>query len=254
MKKVMTLALALVMLLSLAACGGSSSAPSATAAPKEAAAPAPTKAPTPEPTEAPAAEWEVVSTGVETWTSSIGTPWIRAWVEIENTGDLPLYLGSTSFDIEDENGKLLDTLGTVNGFPQVLLPGERGVYEESTMAEDGMPKEGMSVYSRLNVTEAKVDCVRLDVSDFEVKADKYKQIKGMGRIVNGTGEEQSLVYVAALLYDADGTYLGTVWTILSDKIPDGEKQGFETMAAEFPLNLNAVASWAVYAYPYHFQF
>ncbi|MBR2697408.1 MAG: hypothetical protein IKE76_02365, partial [Clostridia bacterium] len=81
----------------------------------------------------PGAHWEEVSSGVKVWTNSIGTAWVHAWVEIRNTGDVPLFLSSGSMDIEDADGGLCQTLKSVSGYPQVLMPGEVGVFDECTM-------------------------------------------------------------------------------------------------------------------------
>lgn len=261
MRKVITFALILCLVFA-AGCGGSS-APASAAPAENAAQPAAetksepdlTEAPETEPEPATAEAWETVSSGVVTWTNSIGTNWARAWVEIENTGSAPLFLESTTFDLEDPDGKLVKSLSLVSGYPQVLLPGERGVYEEETTLDDGDIPEGMTVYSRLGVVPAKAGCVRLDVPEFELKDDSMMGLKMTGRAVNNTDEDQSLVYVAALLYDADDTYLGTLWTILDSDVPAGEKQGFEHSDLD-QLNLSAadVDHWLVYAYPNQFQF
>lgn len=245
MRKALALALSVCFVFA-AGCGGSSAPEEKTAPP--AAAPA-TEAP------APAEAWETVSSGVKTWTNSIGSNWARAWVEIENTGSVPLYLESTTFDLEGPDGKLVKSLSMVSGYPQVLMPGERGVYEEETTLDKGELPETLTVYSRLDVVPATVECVRLDVSELEITDASTTGLRMTGRVVNTTGEERSLVYVAALLYAADGTYLGTMWTILDGAVPAGEKQGFERGdLGQLNLSAEDIDHWTAYAYPNQFQF
>lgn len=256
MKKLLISLFVLSLIFSLAACGGSSAPAQAPA--KEAAAPtaapteAPTPEPTPEPTPAPAAAWEVAASGVDQ-RDSYGTKWVRAWALIENTGDLPLYLESANLDIEDGDGKLVQSMSLVSAFPQVILPGQRAAYEEETVAADGLPKDGLSIYSRYGVSEAGVEPSALEVRELEVYDASYGGVQARGRVFNvSEDQEYSMIYAAVLCFDADGGYLGTLWTILDGELPAGERQGFETMASEW-FKAADVASTEAYAYAYQYQ-
>jgi len=209
-----------------------------------------------DPVPEPGAHWEEVSSGVVVWKSSTGNRRVHVWIELKNTGDVPLYLKSTSVDLENGEGDLCQTLGSVTGFPQVLLPGETGVYDEVTLADDELPDDGMTIYCRPKIEEAKVPCVRYDVTGFKVSTDsKFKWTKGKGRIENNTGElADGIIAAAALCYDGDGNYLGILRTYVTDDIPDGERQGFETMQADWPVTADDIASTVVYCYPQQFQF
>ena len=234
MKKTLSFVLALLMILSV----------TAFAADEE-------EAFTPE----PGAHWEEVSSGVKVWINSIGTAWVHAWVEIRNTGDVPLYLSSGSMDIEDADGGLCQTLKSVSGYPQVLMPGEVGVFDECTMADEGLPTEGLSIYFRPPVEEAKVKPVRYDVTGVKVSTDKYKRTTAKGRVENNTDElADGIISVAVLCYDKDGSYLGILRTYLSDDIPAGERQGFETMSADWPVTADDIAETVAFCYPHQFQF
>jgi hypothetical protein len=203
----------------------------------------------------PGAHWEEVSSGVKVWKNSIGSKWVHAWIEIRNTGTEPLYLSSASMDLEDAAGDFAQTLKSVNPFPQILMPGEVGVYDECTLADDDLPMKDLTVTSRLDVEPAKRSCIRYDVSSLKIKTDKYKQTKATGRVENGTDETaDGMIYVAVLCYNKKGAYLGTLWTIVTDDIPAGDRQGFETMGADFEVKAEDVASTVAYAYPYQFQF
>lgn len=209
--------------------------------------------PTAEPVEGPS--WEEVSRGVKVWKNSIGTLWVHAWVEIRNNGTEPLYLSSTSLDIENADGDLLQTLKNVSGYPQVLMPGEVGVYDECTLADDELPEKGLTVTGRLKIEQSKVECIRYDITGFKVKTDKYKQTTGKGRVENNTEDPaDGFIYACALCYNAKGNYIGLLYTIVTDEIPAGERQGFETMSASWKVKDKDIAETITYAYPQQYQF
>lgn len=203
----------------------------------------------------PGAHWEEVSSGVKVWTSSTGNRRVHVWIEIRNTGDTPLFLSSTSIDLEDADGGLCQTLSSVNGFPQVLMPGETGVYDDVVMADDELPDDGLSIYCRPKISEAKVPCVRYDVTGVKISTDKYKRTTAKGRVENNTDEPaDGIISVAVLCYDKDGSYLGILRTYLTDDIPAGERQGFETMSADWPVTADDIAETVAFCYPQQFQF
>ena len=254
-KKLCTLLLAFVIVLTVAGCGSSAETPN-TDAP---AAPAaePTTEPTTEPTEAPKAEaaWDITGSGVETEVNSIGTTWFKAWYLVENTGDLPLYLDTVDVDIETESGQMVKKISMMSAYPQVLLPGETGAYFETGTLDDGTETEGLKLHGQIVPAEAKVDCVRYEVEGTEIKADAAYGAKLLGRVVNGTDTDtEGMVYIAALCYDADGAFLGAMFTILTDPIPANDYAGFEMTPFGVNIPAESIAETVVFAYPHQFQF
>ena len=77
----------------------------------------------------------------------------------------------------------------------------------------------------------------------------------MGRVTNTTEAEVSVVYVAAILYDASGAPIGVLSTVLTD-LPAGEPMGFEAASLSLPPDVTAelVENYTIYAYPVQFQF
>ena len=93
-----------------------------------------------EPTDEPApagTAYEVTYTNAIVYKNSIGSVWVHAIVQLENTGTDPLYLSSSTIDLEDADEHLVKTLDLVSAYPEVLLPGETALLvEDTTLDED----------------------------------------------------------------------------------------------------------------------
>jgi len=198
---------------------------------------------------------EITYTNVRTYTDSIGTTWAQVIVEIENTGTSDLYLSSGGYDLEDESGKLITSSTMVSTYPEVISPGEKAYMYEENMLDN--PVEGkLTVVPRPSVEKAKVDNIRFNVTDVEISESQYGQLKAIGRVENTTQEDQSMVYIALILKDANGVPIGQIFTILTDDLPAGEKIGFEATAMSLPddVTVDAIANYDVFAYPMQMQF
>lgn len=202
-----------------------------------------------------AVAYEITDSRAVLWKDSIGTTWVQTIVEILNTGSEPLYLDSGSYDLEDSEGKLIASQSYVSTYPNVLAPGEKGyMYEETTL--DKEVDGELTVIPRVDVKEAKVNLVRLPVTDTEISDGSYGGLDMLGRVENNTDETQSSVYVVAFLYDEAGACIGQMFTILMDDLAAGEKVGFEMASFSIPdtVTASAVADYVVYAFPYQYQF
>lgn len=197
-------------------------------------------------------EYSIGETSVLVWESSIGTSWIRVAVPVKNTGTVNLFLKNSTIDIENADGSLAATLNMVSVNPQIIAPGETAYYFEET-TYNGASTEGLKVVPHVKADKAKVDLIRLDVSDLQIINDTFGA-KIMGRVENTTGEEQALVYIVANIFDKDGKLLGQQFTILTDKLPAGEKIGFETSSLSSQLSSSNIATYEVIAFPYQYQF
>lgn len=259
--KLLSLLLALLLLVSLTACGGGDSA-EAPAAPAEDEQPEvetqdpEAEAPAPEATQDEAA-YEISHVGNRLYTNSIGTTWSQTIIAIENTGTKNLYLSSGAYDLEDANGALVAAQSYVSAFPDVLQPGEKGWLYEETTIENVSPDAALTVLPRENVDEAKVECIRLPVTDFALSDDELFGLKALGRVENNTGDDiEGMLYIAAGLYDEAGAPIAVLFTILPDPLPAGEKIGFELTGFALPEDITTanVADYVVYAYPLQMQF
>ncbi len=200
--------------------------------------------------------YEVVYTKGTVYTNSIGTTWIQIIVQIENTGSEALYLKSSSVDLEDADGKLVDTKTYISAYPEVLLPGETAVLEEDTTLDSDPGVSELKVIPHLDIVKAKVECIRYTVSETSLSTDKYGELKMTGRVENNTAEAESMVYVVANLYDAEHHAIGQLFTILTNELKPGEKVGFSLSCLSAPDSLteDSVASYEVFSFPVQFQF
>lgn len=199
---------------------------------------------------------EIVYSTAEAYKNSIGTVWVQAVVQIKNTGSVPLYLDASSMDIENAEGKLIKTLGMCSVYPQVIAAGETALIVEQTTL-DSDPGDGeLKVIAHYEAKKAKVDCIRLTVSEEELTEDQFFGLKMKGRVENNTTEAQKLVYVVANLYDANDRAIGQLTTILTNELKSGEKVGFElsTLSAPDSLTKDSVARFEVFAFPFQYQF
>lgn len=198
-------------------------------------------------------KYEVGEGIITTWTNSIGSTWIRVAIPVTNTGDVNLYLSSGSIDIENSSGSLEDTLKLVSAYPQILRPGETAYYFDET-SYDGQETTDLKAIPHVDVKKAKVDCIRYSVSDIQIKDTDYFGAKVSGRVENTTDTEDSMIYIVANLFDANGVLIGQQFTILSESLAPGEKIGFETSSLSDNISADQVASYEIFAYPNQYQF
>lgn len=199
--------------------------------------------------------YEITDSRARIWTNRIGSVWVQTIIEIKNTGTTNLYLSSGSYDLEDASGKLVASQKMVSAYPNVLAPGEKGyMYEETTLNEavDGE----LTVLPHEDVEEATVDLIRFPVTDVEISNDTYGSVKMLGRIENTSDEEESMIYIVAFLYDANGSCIGQMFTILLEDLAAGDKIGFEMSGFSLPddITTETIADFVIYAYPMQYQF
>lgn len=203
------------------------------------------------PTIKASSDWELGQVSLFTWTNSIGSEWIQASVPVKNISDHNLYLESGSFDYEDSTGHLVDTRTMVSGYPQVLAPGETGVYYESTTFTGA--KSVASMVPHVKIKDAKIDLVRYDVLDVSLKEDMMG-LTVTGRVQNNTSETGSMVYVVINLYDNGDNLVAQVMSILPDKLNPGDLVGFSASELGGRMDVaSQIATYEAFAFPYEFQ-
>ena len=80
-------------------------------------------------------KYEVGTATIDSWTNSIGSSWVKIAVPVKNTGDVDIYLGDMSADIESSNGSLLKTKSMINAYPDYIKPGETAYYYGETTVD-----------------------------------------------------------------------------------------------------------------------
>jgi len=197
-------------------------------------------------------KYELGNATIDSWTNSINSTWVKVAVPVTNTGDIDIYLGDSSIDIESKSGSLLKTKSYINGYPEYLKPGETGYYyEEFTVDFD---TTGIKAIPHVDVEKASNAVIRYDISDVSITADNYGGIKVMGRVENKTSQKGSLVYVAANLFDSNGKLICNCFTILENDLKVGDKVGFTCSPFAYDdIKPEDVAKYEIYAYPTQFN-
>lgn len=204
-------------------------------------------------TAAPVANYEVGEAKVTTKVDSIKTTWVYVSIPIKNTGDTNLYLSTCSVDIENSAGALQQVMKRVGAYPQVLKPGEIGYYYDGT-TYDGTETEGLKAVPHVDIKPAKVDCVRLAVSELQLKEEEYGGVGVMGRVENTTDKDQTLVHLVAFLYGEKDELLRVETSLLTDTVVKGDKIGFEISGLLNDLKASDITRFEVYVYPTQYQF
>ena len=187
-------------------------------------------------------------------TNSLGIVWMEGFVVVENTGTTNLYLESGSFDIEDENGKIVGSQSYVNVYPSVIAPGERAVYYDSFSLDYIDVNKTYKIVPKIDVERARVPLLRMNVTETSIKEDAFGGIDIVGRVENTTNEEQTLYKVIAFLYDKNDKIIGIIYTY-PDKLAAGDKIGFEISHFSYKdIAFEDIARFEVIAQPFQTQF
>lgn len=167
---------------------------------------------------------ELVDVTTKVFTNSIGTTWVVGIATVKNTGNCDLYISNAGMDIETADGKLVDTMTLASATPTVISPGETTIiYGEQSVSADGDYK----VVPTYKAVEAKIPNTRYEVSDVSLSEDDFMgTLEVVGRVENGGDEDQSMIRIAIILYDADNKIIGVMSTY-SDEIPAGSKGTFK---------------------------
>jgi hypothetical protein len=255
MKKAVFLVMAVFLSATLFGCGGGGSQDQAapggsTTASSETEGD--TTATTPTESEA----YEITYQNAYLTADSIGSVWVHAIAEVTNTGTLPLYLNSGKFDLETADGSLLDSMDMVSSYPLIIQPGEKGYYTADTTVDDVSADTAVQIVPHVDIEKATVEDLRLPTSEVSLAADDYGGIKAIGRVENTTSEEQPLVYIVVVLYDANDTPLAAMFTILMDNLAAGDKVSFEVnnSLGDSSITPDSVDHYTIIAYPHQFQF
>lgn len=185
-------------------------------------------------------------------TNDNGSTNVSVAVPMKNTGETNLYLSPSSVELKKENGSVAASYQGVAGFPEVIRPGETAwFYCDKTY--DGDAADVLNAVLYPEVKEATVDCIRLNTADVTLSDGQYTGVEIKGRVENQTTAEQSMIYISAALFDADGECGGVFFKVLTSPLKPGESADFLIRASLTNLSAADVASYEIYAYPTQYQ-
>ena len=203
------------------------------------------------------ASFEVTYKNVSFYRDSISDLIGQSIVEIENTGSSNLYLDFSSYELTAEDGTIIHTTsGSFTPAPQVIEPGEKGYYYEEQLMDDQTPTEGITITPHINASTAKVDNVRLEVSNTEVYDKDMGSVDLHGKVKNTTGAAQTDICVTAVLFNENAEPIGQLSTVLANTLQPDEEIGFELEPVFLPEDITSasIADYKVFAYTNQYQY
>ena len=256
MKKLLCLAAALALLLSLAACAPTETLPTESADPTQTTTEAPTELPTETPTTAPTEAPETIvcavsGQGATLYRNDVGEVWLSAWVTVRNDGDTPVKLAPTDLTAS-LNGAELKRLSGVMAYPNVIAAGESACYYDEARVDTDQTGAAELTFTLAPETATEEDLVRYTVSETQLRDSVYGGLTLTGKVKNEAGKDSAgMVCVAAVLYDENGTVLGVLYAYLPDKLAAGKTVDFTLDSFMLPADVrsDAVADIQTFAYP-----
>ena len=177
--------------------------------------------------------YEISDVGFKYQTDSSDTMRYHGYVEIINTGDCDIYMSKCTFDLEDNDGHLLQSNNNVFSFSSVIAPGEKGYFFNfmgSTTIDKGVSLDnGIKLVPQVKLTKAEAKPAAYPVSDVSVLTGDYDEIKVIGRIENTSNKDIEYLYVNVIFYDASGKVIAIAGEDAKN-IEAGQKGSFEVYA------------------------
>ena len=239
MKKLLVVALSIVMSISLVACGNP--APSTGESGDGAGAPA---------SQSGEIKYEVSYTDVYTYAFSEGDHYADIVFAVKNTGDTPFELTSADCDLEDASGNLVALVEFITGYPGLVNPGETAYFHTSEDLPDGAETLELVAKPKVNPEKAESGIVTLNTSDVEITDDAYFGMNALGRVENTSDKDVEFVEVGVVLFNKEDQPFYILTDILSDPVKAGEKASFEASSLIIDEKLKSadVSRFETFAY------
>ena len=201
--------------------------------------------------------YTITDTRFEYYLNTIGQVEYHALVEVENTGEYPLYLQGAVYDFEDMEGHLAWTDDFISSCPNVIGPGEKGWFYNSIGASGTGNIDSSTEYQfipSLRVVKSNADPVFYEVSDTSLSANALGYPTVTGRVLNTTEKTDQLVNIHAVFYGNDGKVIGISGTTMMDLGPD-EQRSFEITGLDLSSGVReeVITDYKVIASKAHFQ-
>ena len=177
-------------------------------------------------------EYEISDTNFEYYQNSIGVKEYYGYVEITNTGSCDIYMKDCVFDLEDNNGHLLQSDNFISHCPEVIAPGEKGYFfngiGSSSFDESISLDNGVKLVPQKNLKKATGKPHAFPVSDVDYRAGDYGDVKVTGRVENDTDKEQGYLSVYIIFRDANDKVIAIDTTTVMSEIGAGMKGSFDS--------------------------
>lgn len=205
--------------------------------------------------------YEITDEHFEYYVNSIGSTEYRAWVEITNTGTTNLYMDSCTFDLEDDNGHLLQTDNFISSCPDIIAPGEKGYFYNgmgfgASSIDEGVSLEnGVNLVPQVSIKAARSNPVDYEVTDTDLRAGTFGYPTITGRVTNTSDEDESLFYIQAIFYDENGSVLAITGTNITD-FTVGKTASFEISGITLgdDVSMDMIADYQIIARAPYYQF
>ena len=197
-------------------------------------------------------KYEISDTGFEYYTNSLDMVEYYGYVELTNTGDCDIYLDDCKFDLEDNEGHLLQSDSFISSCPKVISPGEKGYFYNgvgSTYIDKSISFEnGIKLVPQMKLKKATKKPASYPVSDISVSESDFGSIKVTGRVENTSDKAIGYLYLNIIFCGSDGKVLAITGTSVTD-IGAGMKCSFDTstLLANDNLKLEDISDTKVIA-------
>lgn len=177
----------------------------------------------------------------------------RVYVPVTNRGNVNIYIGTCSVDIEDANGNLKQSANYMSCHPDLIGPGET-TYVYDDVSYTGDTTDNLVGVPHITIKDASAaDGIRYDVSNVAFEEDSITGIKATGLVTNNHAEASGIAVVAVILFDKNGDYAATLYTYPSEKLEPGTSATFhatnlDMMYRKTIFTKDDIGSYQAYAY------
>ena len=181
----------------------------------------------------------------------------KVHVPVTNNGNVNIYVGTSSVDIEDEDGNLKQSVNYMSCHPNVIRPGETAyVYDDVSYTGDS--RENLHGVPHITIKDASsADGIRYEAGDIAFVDDATYGFQASGTVTNHGEAASGLIVIAVLVFDDDGAYYTTLFTYVYDDLEPGASATFSASDTDMlyrrsTFTKNDIGSYRAYAYEQEF--
>lgn len=151
---------------------------------------------------------------------------VKVYTPVTNNGNVNIYIGSCSIDIEDTNGNLKQKVDYIDCYPDLIRPGET-TYVYDDVSYSGDVTTGLVGIPHITIKDASTaNATRYTISDVSFIDDSLSSFKASGSVTNNTELSSKLITVSIIVFDKDGKYYATLYTYIYDDLASGASANF----------------------------